>query len=119
MLGSVLSQRLPERIQAEVAALQLPPQLAGAIPQGGNAQALFDPAAIAAARAALPAAALPAFESVLGAVRTALALTLEEIFLYGAVAVVIGIVVSVFLDDVPIVREHPAPAGEPAPAFGG
>jgi len=118
VLGSVLSQQLPVRVQAEVAALQLPPQLATAIPQGGSAQALFDPAAIAAARAAVPPAALPAFESVLGAVRTALALTLEEIFLYGAVAVVIGIVVSVFLDDVPILREHPVPPESPPPPSG-
>lgn len=119
VLGSVLSHRLPERIQSEVAALQLPPQALSAIPQGGSAQALFDPAAIAAARAALPPQALPAFEGVLNAVRTALALTLEEIFLYGAVAVIIGIVVSVFLDDVPILREHPVPAGEASPAYGG
>lgn len=119
VLGSVLSHRLPERIQNEVAALRLPPQAAAAIPQGGSAQALFDPAAIAAARAALPPPVLPVFESVLGAVRAALALTLEELFLYGAAAVVIGLGVSVFLDDVPIHREHPAAEGEAAPAFGG
>ena len=118
VLGSVLSQRLPERVEIEVAALRLPPQLAGAFPQGGSAQALFDPAAIAAARAALPPTALPAFEGILTAVRTALALTLEEIFLYGASAAVIGLAVSVFLDDVPILREHPVPAAETAPAFG-
>lgn len=119
VLGSVLSQRLPERVSAEVAALQLPPQVAGALPQSGSAQALFDPAAIALARSSLPPQAVAAFESVLTAIRGALALTLEEIFLFGAVAVAIAIPFSLFLDDVPISREHPAPAEQPAPAFGG
>ena len=110
VLGSVLSHRLPERVTTEVAALRLPAELGVSVPQGGSAQALFDPAAIAAARAALPPQALAAFESVLAAVRGALAMTLEEIFLFGAVAVAIAIPVSLFLDDVPISREHPMPA---------
>ena len=110
VLGSVLSHRLPERVSAEVAALRLPAELAVSVPQGGSAQALFDPAAIAAARAALPPQALAAFENVLAAVRGALAMTLEEIFLFGAAAVAIAIPVSLFLDDVPISREHPMPA---------
>jgi hypothetical protein len=114
VLGAMLSHRLPERVSAEVAALQLPPQSDGA-------QALFDPAAIALARASLTGQALAAFESVLGAVRSALALTLGEIFLFAATAVAIGIVFSLFLDEVPILREHPqpAPAEQPAAAFGG
>lgn len=121
VLGAVLSHRLPDRVSAEVTALQLPQQIAGALPQGGGAQALFDPTAIALARASLAGQALAAFESVLGAVRSALALTLQEIFLFAAGAVAIGIVFSLFLDDVPILREHPkpAPAEQPAAAFGG
>ena len=118
VLGSVLSQRLPERVTAEVAALQMPAGLGAVVPQGGSAQALFDPAAIATARAALPPPALAAFERVLDAVRTALALTLEELFLLGLVAVAIALPVSLFLDDVPLAREHPAPTEQPVPSFG-
>lgn len=121
VLGSVLSQRLPERVSAEVAALQLPAGLGVAVPQGGSAQALFDPAAIALARAGLPTPALAAFESVLAAVRSALALTLEEIFLFGAVAVAIALPISLFLDDVPLSREHRTAADgseQPAPVLG-
>ena len=115
VLGSVLSHRLPERVSAEVAALRIPSGVP--VPQGGSAQALFDPAAIAAARASLPPPALAAFEQVLEAVRRALALTLEEIFVFGLVAVAVAIPVSLFLDDVPLSREHPVPTEQPA--FGG
>ena len=117
VLGSVLSHRLPERVSEDVAALRLPSGLGVPVPQGGSAQALFDPAAIAAARASLPPPALAAFEQVLEAVRRALALTLEEIFLFGLVAVAIALPVSLFLDDVPLAREHPVPTEQPA--FGG
>jgi len=110
VLGSVLSQRLPERVSAEIARLELPAGLGIPVPQGGSAQALFDPAAIAAARASLPPAALAVFERVLDAVKLALALTLEELFLLGLAAVAVAIPISLFLDDVPISREHPIPA---------
>jgi hypothetical protein len=50
------------------------------------------------------------FERVLDAVKLALALTLEELFLLGLAAVAVAIPVSLFLDDVPISREHPLPA---------
>jgi EmrB/QacA subfamily drug resistance transporter len=117
ILGSVLSQRLPQNVSTEVAALGLPEQVRAALPQGASAQALFDPAAIATARASLPPQAVAAFEQVLQAVRVALAATLHDLFLLGAVTVALAIVVSVFLDDVPI-RRRAAPVREPAPAFG-
>src|SRR5881409_690476 len=59
ILGAVVSHQLPQRIQTQVAALNLPPQVLASLPSGGSAQAIFDPARIAAAKAALPPQALP------------------------------------------------------------
>jgi EmrB/QacA subfamily drug resistance transporter len=106
ILGAFLSQRLPLNIQAKVASLNLPPeQLAGL--GTGNAQQLFD-----------PSAHIP--EPILGAIRGALAVTLQDVFLAACVAAILAMGASVFLADVPIRRQQrgaQAPA-EAAPAFG-
>lgn len=103
ILGSLLAHRLPERVDEALAGLALPPGARAALPQGsGNAQALFDPAQIAAARAALPPAFQGVFDQVLVAIRGALASALNEVFLYGAAVVAIGVVASVFLREVPL-----------------
>ncbi|HET8570138.1 MAG TPA: MDR family MFS transporter [Candidatus Limnocylindria bacterium] len=116
VLGAVLSERLPQRISENVAALGLPAEARAALPSGASAQALFDPAAIAAARAALPPQLAGVFDQVMGAVRAALASTLHDVFLIGAAVVATALVASVMLDDVPLRR--PAPGTRPAPAFG-
>jgi hypothetical protein len=76
---------------------------------------------IAATRAALPPQAQPLFDQVLDAIRTALALSLHDVFIYAAAVVGVAIVVSLFLREVPI-KGHMAPAAgevrEGAPAFG-
>ena len=48
------------------------------------------------------------FDQVLHAVRAALAATLHEIFLYGAAVLVIALIASVFLKDVPLRARQPA-----------
>jgi EmrB/QacA subfamily drug resistance transporter len=107
VLGAFLSQRLPVNIQAKIAALNLPPgQLQGL--GSGNAQQLFD-----------PAAHIPA--PILDAIRGALALTLQDVFLAACAASIIAAVASVFLDDVPIRRQQrgaQAATSEPVAAFG-
>ncbi|HKY51421.1 MAG TPA: MDR family MFS transporter [Candidatus Limnocylindria bacterium] len=123
ILGAVVSHQLPERIRAQVAALSLPPQVSAALPTGGNAQAIFDPARIATTRASLPPQAQPLFDQVLDAIRTALALSLHDVFVYAAAVVSIAIVVSLFLKEVPLRGHTPRPSTddvrEGAPAFGG
>ena len=121
ILGAVVSHQLPQRIQTQVAALNVPPQILAVLPSGGSAQAIFDPVKIAATRAALPAQAQPLFDQVVVAIRSALALSLHDVFTYAAVVVSVAVVVSLFLKEVPLkAREKPSAdeVREGAPAFG-
>jgi len=106
VLGSVLSQRLPIHIREQVAGLHLPAQAAQLMTSSGsNPQTLFDPAQIAARRAqagAIGPQGAAIFDQVLHAVRAGLATTLHEVFLYGAAVLVIALIASVFLKDVPL-----------------
>jgi EmrB/QacA subfamily drug resistance transporter len=113
VLGSVLSQRLPVHITEQVAALHLPAQAARLVSGGGSSpQTLFDPAQIAASRAkaasALGSQGAAIFDQVLHAVRVALASTLHEVFLYGGSVLIVALVASVFLKDVPLRARQPA-----------
>jgi hypothetical protein len=77
---------------------------------------------IAATRAALPPQAQPLFDQVLDAVRTALALSLHDVFIYAAAIVGIAVVISLFLKEVPLKARTERPGDEVregAPAFGG
>jgi EmrB/QacA subfamily drug resistance transporter len=118
VLGSVLAQRLPVHVQEQVASLHIPPQITKFVSSGGsNPQTLFDPAQIAARRAqagALGPQGAAIFDQVLHAIRAGLATTLHEVFLYGAAVLILALVASVFLDDVPLrgrqsAREEGAP----------
>lgn len=118
VLGSVLAQRLPVHIREQVANLHLPSQISGFVSSGGtNPQTLFDPAQIAARRAqagALGPQGAAIFDQVLHAIRVGLASTLHEVFLYGAAVLILALIASVFLKDVPLrgqqlAREESAP----------
>jgi EmrB/QacA subfamily drug resistance transporter len=107
VLGSVLAQRLPVHVQEQVASLHLPSQIASQFVSGSgsNPQTLFDPAQIAARRAqagALGQQGAAIFDQVLHAIRAGLATTLHEIFLYGAAVLILALIASVFLNDVPL-----------------
>jgi EmrB/QacA subfamily drug resistance transporter len=105
ILGAVLSHELTQKIAASI-----PPQFAGAIPASGNAQAIFDPAVMQ--RIPPP---------VLVAIRSALASSLHDIFLIAAGVAALSLVLSLFLQEVPL-RGRTArgrqPEVEAAPAFG-
>jgi EmrB/QacA subfamily drug resistance transporter len=113
VLGSVLAQRLPLHVQEQVASLHLPSQVALRFVSAGgsNPQTLFDPAQIAARRAqagALGPQGGAIFDQVLHAIRAGLATTLHEIFLYGAAVLILALIASVFLNDVPLRGRQPA-----------
>jgi EmrB/QacA subfamily drug resistance transporter len=118
ILGAVLSHELPDRIRAAVASVNLPPQAQDAIAPGGNVQAIFDPARIAATRAALPPQLQLVFDQVLLAIRGALASSLHDIFVVGALVLIVALVASVFLEDVPLRRRERGAPREAVPAFG-
>ena len=71
--------------------------------------------AINAARAALPPQLVPLFDQVLHAIRVGLANSLHEIFLLGAAVLVLALVASVFLKDVPLRGRKQEPGAEAAP----
>ncbi len=105
VLGSVLSQRLPVSIREQLAGLHLPPQALRFIPSGGNPETIFNPAQIAARRAQAAAAdpqGVAVFDQVLHAIRAGLAVTLHEVFLYGGAVLILALIASVFLKDVPL-----------------
>ena len=105
ILGTVLAHGLSQKIAAAI-----PPQLAGAIPAGRNAEAIFDPAAVQR---------IP--PQLLVAIREALAASLHDVFLIAAAVAGLAVVASLFLQEVPL-RGRTAPARQPeaeaAPAFG-
>jgi EmrB/QacA subfamily drug resistance transporter len=105
ILGAVLSHELHDRIIAAI-----PPQLAGALPANGNAQAIFDPAVMQ--RIPPP---------ILAAIRGALASSLHDIFLVAAGVAALSIVLSLFLQEVPLrgrTERARQPEAETVPAFG-
>src|SRR5258708_2874096 len=107
ILGAFLSQRLPVNIRAKIAELNLPPQQLQGL-GSGNAQQLFD-----------PSAHIPA--PILNAIRGALAVTLQDVFLAACVAAVLAMVAPCFPAAARSGRRRrgaqPAPP-EPVAAFG-
>lgn len=118
ILGSLLAQRLPGAIHDQIAKLNLPPgfRLPSTASQS-SPNALFDPAAIAAAKAKLPPQALPIFNEVMHAIRSALAVTLHDLFLVALGLVALALIASLFMPDVPLKsrRAQPALAEAPVP----
>jgi EmrB/QacA subfamily drug resistance transporter len=104
VLGSILAKRLPDAIATQIGALHLPAQFKLPASTGGSSspQALFDPSHLATLRASVPPQAAPLFDGVIGATRAALASTLHELFLIAAAIVVVALVASVFLREVPL-----------------
>src|ERR1700682_824560 len=118
IFGSSLARRLAPNIQTQIAALHLPAAFTSQFKVGGSAQQIFDPVHLAAARAAVPAAARPLFDQVIVAVKAGLAVTLHEMFLIGVVALLISLVVSVFMPNVPLLAAEKQPGasmGEGSP----
>ena len=118
MLGSVLVNRFGGYfIQL------LPPDLATAIPADrlatlGNPQSLLNPETGASLRDAVAQSGLgaSAADTVMATIRQALGVSLHEVFILTTIVVLVGLVVTVFLPEVPL--EQGAGTGhKPAPAF--
>jgi MFS family permease len=120
VLGTILAQRLPGAIHDQLAKVTLPPGFkVPASLAGSNPNALLNPAAIAAAKAKVPAAIAPLFDQIIHAVREALALTLHDLFLIAVVLVGLALIASLFMPDVPLrAQRQPAFAETPGAAEG-
>ena len=117
VLGSLLVERLDANIKTQLSGL--PAAAANFVPKGSSssAQTLFDASKISATRAALPAQLTPLFDQVLHAIRVGLANSLHEIFLYGGAVLLVALVASLFLKDVPLRGRRRDAGAEDAPVI--
>ena len=111
MFGAVLSTRFGTALHNAI-----PPSLAATIPPSvlatfENPQALMDPAVAAQMRAAGPEA-IQFMGPMLGAVRQALAWSIRDVFLFGAMLAGLSLVFTLFLVDLPL-RTTNRPPPEP------
>jgi len=90
ILGAVLANRLPGYIATHVAALHIPPAVLNSFPRG-NGNAILDPTTLAK----LP----PAFVS---AIRFALSDTLHDIYLFAGAVLILALISTVFMREVPL-----------------
>jgi MFS family permease len=103
ILGSILAQRLPGAIAAQVAKVNLPPAFKNVVgSSASNPNALLDPARIAAAKAKLPPQLAPLFDQAMHAIRVALAGSLHDLFLIAVGLSAIALMASLFMPDVPL-----------------
>ena len=96
ILGAVLANRLPDYLKTRVADLHLPPQVLAHLPTG-NANAILQPGVLSQ----LP----PAFAN---AIRFALSDTLHDIYFFAGAILVVALVATLFMKEVPLTA---APAG--------
>jgi hypothetical protein len=113
IFGSILANRLGPNIQTQITAANLPASFTNSFKVGaGSAQQIFDPAHLAAARAAVPAAVQPLFDQAIVAVKAGLAMTLQEMFLIGTVAILFSVVASLFMPNVPLLAAKKRPGAD-------
>jgi MFS family permease len=91
ILGAVLTNRLPEYLTHRVSALGIPPQVLQNIPNTGNANAILDPTLISK----LPPA-------IVTAIRFALSDSLHDIYIFAGLILVVALVATVFMKEVPL-----------------
>ncbi len=90
ILGAVLANRLPDYLKTQVSGLNLPPQALGSLGSAG-ANAILQPDLLSK----LPPALVTA-------IRLALADTLRDIYIFAGAVLVVALVSTVFLKEVPL-----------------
>jgi MFS family permease len=106
ILGAVLANRLPDYLQTRVANLNLPAQVVSNLPKGGSANSILDPTLLAK----LP----PAFVQ---AIRLALSDTLHDIYVFAGLVLVVALVSTVFLKEVPLTGDRAELGFDEAPVI--
>jgi hypothetical protein len=104
ILGAVLANRLPGYITTRVTDLHLPPQVVATLPKTANPNSILDPTLVAK----LPAAFVHA-------IRLALSDTLHDIYLFAGLILVLALISTVFMREVPLVSARRETGVEPPP----
>lgn len=102
IFGAVLAAELPRHIYELETRSYVSSTVRGLFTGQGNTQAMFNRAALAAHRAALPPHARPSFDQGLDLARLGLAQTLHELFLLAAAVTVVAALVSLLMPVVPL-----------------
>ncbi len=114
IFGSILANRLAANIQDKINAAHLPSQFTNSFKVGFSSTGqIFNQAALAQRRAALPPNLRPVFDQAMVAVKAGLATTLHEMFLIGAAVIAVALVASFFMPSVPLKGREPAPVPVP------
>jgi EmrB/QacA subfamily drug resistance transporter len=103
ILGAVLSNRLPGYLNDRIAALHLPPGTPHTLPASG-ANTILDPTQLAK----LPAA----FVQV---IRLALADSLHDIYIFAGAVLILALIATVFMREVPLTEARTSAASEAPP----
>ncbi len=106
ILGAVLANRLPSYLTTRVSALNLPPQVVNSLPKGASANSILDPTLLAK----LP----PAF---VHAIRLALSDTLHDIYIFAGAVLVVALISTVFLKEVPLSGDRAENGFDEAPVI--
>jgi MFS family permease len=104
VLGAVLSNRLPDYLTSRLSSLGIPPQALKNIPNSGNANAILDPSLLHR----LPPA-------IIGAIRAALADSLHDIYVFAGFILVLALVATVFMREVPLSSRRAGTGFDAAP----
>jgi len=103
ILGAVLSNRLPDYLATRVAATGIPSQALKNLPTG-NANAILDPSLLSH----LPQAIISAF-------RLALSDSLHDIYVFAGAALVLALIATLFMKEVPLTGARETAGSEAAP----
>ncbi len=103
ILGAVLSNRLPDYLATRVAATGIPSEALKNLPTG-NANAILDPSLLAH----LPPAIIAAF-------RLALSDSLHDIYVFAGAALVLALIATVFMKEVPLTDARQTAESNAAP----
>jgi EmrB/QacA subfamily drug resistance transporter len=106
ILGAVLANRLPSYLTTRVSDLHLPAQVVASLPKGGSANSILDPTLLAK----LP----PAF---VHAIRLALSDTLHDIYFFAGAILVVALISTVFLKEVPLTGDRAEKGFDEEPAI--
>ena len=105
VLGAVLANRLPDYISARLAALHIPPQVLQSLPKTGSPNAVLDPTLVSK---------LPA--SIVAAIRGALSDSLHDVYVLAGAVLILALVATVFMKEVPLTTARPDSGFEAPPA---